>query len=198
MKVHEIGILFNYEIFHGPDASWGDIESSSKSGGFLDKAGDFFGGLFGKDDKDDEEEEDESSDRDNGSDDEGAENLLELETYMATELWSNVLGDKDMTWDDDGECMGLKIEDDTRQRALIATEKQEEDVNAFERYLEETEEDQVNGLDEAMKSQESFSGTKLLGLTYEPPDVVNPDGECNLLPESLQLWLFMFADFLPS
>ena len=141
VTVHEIGILFDYEIQHAKGVSWcGDkCEEVGEESGFLDKAGDFFGNLFGGDDEDEDIEQVDSevdaAEAANGS-------LLELEKYMDNQLWTNILNEDGMTYDDDDECHGLVIDLRRQER----------------RELQNSDE------------------TRLLGMTYQPFDYVNPNG----------------------
>lgn len=151
IKVHEIGILFNYEIRHARGVTWGDVDEGSSSGrDWTDKAGDFFSGLFGGGDDEDMAEEEVNSESEEG-DNSGAAGLLELENYMAAEIWENALQNEEMTWNEN-ECMGLVIEDET---ILL---KSEED---------EGEEEEV---------ADTSSETKLLGLMHQPLDYVGRNG----------------------
>lgn len=122
VKVHEIGILFDYEIWHEDGVNWGASENEKDSDGWIDKGKDFFGGLFGG--GDDEDEGDEGNNEEASSDGESA--LLELEQNMAAEVWDNMQDDDKMTWveDDvgDWECTGLIVEDDTRHTTMRSLE----------------------------------------------------------------------------
>ena len=51
VRVHKIGILFNYEVRYVRDVAWkggeaGDGERDGKAGGYLDRAGEFSNSLF--------------------------------------------------------------------------------------------------------------------------------------------------------
>lgn len=156
VKVNEIGILFDYEIRHSPGVTWGDdnVDEESDSQSFTDKASDFFNGFFGGGDDEEDVAEAEvatSESSEGGTTSDGENALLELEQSMADAIWLNVLTDSDMSWDENNECMGLVIQDVTmRERG-----------------------DTLDGADGA----DTFTGTKLLGLTYQPLDYVNPNGE---------------------
>mmetsp|Transcript_40856 Transcript_40856/g.87017 ORF Transcript_40856/g.87017 Transcript_40856/m.87017 type:complete len:492 (-) Transcript_40856:69-1544(-) len=231
VPVHEIGILFNYEIRHASDATWEETadEEGARAGGFLGRAEDYFAGLFGRDDDEGGGEEDGGVENEGGAD--GDENLLEVEERMASEIWKRLLDDKNMTWDWQEDCAGLAIEDDdTTQRLLseegtyreyannnatdldgelnigidlkdegtncesdnatdfdgeldINTDLEDASTNATELEGGGNEDilDTVDTLDTA-GTMATFSGTKLLGLTYQPLDYVNIDG-C-IIPDS--------------
>jgi hypothetical protein len=77
--------------------------------------------------------------------------LEELENVMVTSIWDTVLNDPNMSFNNNTkECAGL-----------VVSEEDEAVTN-----------DDVNA-----DFQAENSGTKLLGLTIYPADVVNPDGE---------------------
>jgi len=204
VKVHEIGILFHYEIRHASGVTWeeevgGGEDSWANSIGA--KAGDFFKNVFGGGD------DDEGSDRNkNGKkNDHGDEHLMEVEKEMVSDIWKNVLEDDGMTWDWEEKCAGLVIEDEARQLRQLSnsTNLEVEEVilgEVEENILGEGEEEILSNstnpegeevileegeediLDTADTMVSTFSGTKLLGLTYQPLDRVNPDG-C-LIPDS--------------
>ena len=178
VKVSEIGILFDYEIRHEPDVTWGDVNDNvEEDKGWFDKAGDFFGNLFGGDDDDKKEEEggdvvdgnnEEDTSDESDEDGKGNENLLELDEFITDQVWKSILENDGMTWDGD-ECMGLVIEDNIarRQRRL-------QDI------VDDVDEAVVDNVDEVIDdapNTNEFSGTKLLGITWQPLDYVNPNGE---------------------
>lgn len=156
IEVHEIGILFNYEIRHESGVTWGDVdgESSGSIREWADKAGDFFSNLFGGDDEDIAEEEGSSESEDG---DNGAAELIELENYMASEIWANALDNEEMTWNEN-ECMGLLIEEVkiNLNKPLVLEDEEEEEV-----------------LD---TPDVSDAETKLLGLMHQPIDYVSSNG----------------------
>lgn len=208
VKVHEIGVLFDYEIRHASGVSWGEAKTKGSGKGWVEKTTDFFGNLFGGGD-DDKEGEDDGGDA--GEDNDAhSEELLELEEYMASEIWGSVLEDGGMTWDGET-CMGLIIEDDKRRHRRRGRRRLEGDSEEYYYYAadEAEQEDTVDGVEQDLLDvvdavdevedavdevedavdeipengeaapivQEVFTGTKLLGLTYEPLDYVNFDGE---------------------
>ncbi len=164
VEVHEIGMIYYYEIHHAEGVSWeetvsgsgsnnGGGESSSVSGtigDWIDTAQNFFGGLFDENSSNGQQQQhtEESSNRNTGG---GNANLTRLEKYMVAKVWKNALNDERMTWNttttagEKKECDGLVIDDETTSAKV---------------------EDEI---------------TKLLGLTHEPLDLVNPDGEFSLV-----------------
>jgi len=173
-EVHEIGILFNYEIRHATGVVWGNEDAESISGSlskWADSAKDFFGGLFGRDGEEDVDDE-EGGSHSEGVGSNGAANLLELENYMASEIWANTLQNEEMTWNEDNECMGLVIE--------------EEQINLNEPIMLEGEGDGNEG-EESMSDTPAETETKLLGLMHQPLDYVSyngctiPDQTCTLI-----------------
>lgn len=230
VRVHEIGILYNYEIHHESGISWeNEVEVEGDDGGrgdgMLDKAGKFFSNLFGSGD---EEDEDEERGRDEGDDfsdmnNDGNQELTRLEKEMVSQLWKNLLEDERMTWVlQQEECAGLvtteneqgrKEEDEeeatrTRIRQLLWKQQQQRQQESGSggqiRNLEgegEGDVTEVDALDaddtagtntmtegDILDTEETldvetpavnystFSGTKLLGLTYHPLDYVNHHG----------------------
>ena len=212
VKVHEIGILFHYEIRHASGVTWeeevgggedGDSDGWKSIGA---KAGDFFKNVFGGGDDEEEEEGGSSDSKKNGKkNDHGDEHLMEVEKEMVSDIWKNVLEDDGMTWDWEEKCAGLVIEDESRQLRQLSNstivEGEEDILNSStnleveevilgeaeefilsnstnlegeEVILEEGEGDILDTTDTMVST---FSGTKLLGLTYQPLDSVNPDGE---------------------
>ena len=186
VEVHEIGMIYYYEIHHAEGVSWEDVsdnENANGSGGesvsgtigdWIDTAQNFFGGMFDDSNNSDGQSQQIEVTEEEGGTDESSSNigggnakLTRLEKYMASELWRNVLNDDRMTWtttststDDNAgeeeECAGLGIDDETTSATV------EEEV------------------------------TKLLGLTHEPLDYVNPDGEfLPLLLSFIRLSLFL-------
>ena len=156
VEVYEIGILFDYEIHHDEGTSWG-VSSGGGWGDavdvFVDDTKDFFGDLFGNGDEKDGDgeggdEEEEKEEDDDEEEDAGRVQLMELDEYMAARFWNDTLLDDDMTWNDDRECMGLLI----------------------------TEEAGSENVSDAGSNSTEYE-TKLLGISYEPLDYVNPDGE---------------------
>jgi hypothetical protein len=77
---------------------------------------------------------------------------MELDEFMVARLWNDTLQDDRMTWNDDQECMGLLIVDEAAEPGVSGAGS---DGTVFE--------------------------TKLLGISYEPLDYVNPDGEISIL-----------------
>jgi len=89
VKIHEIGILFNFEIRHADDVLWEKEEDDDDDGGmlgildgakesisgFYEKGKNFLGGLFGGDDDDDDENENEEGE--SGQEEEGEEEETE-------------------------------------------------------------------------------------------------------------------------
>ena len=84
--------------------------------------------------------------------DAGEARLMELDDFMVARLWNDTLQDDRMTWNDDQECMGLLIVDEAAEPGVSGAGS---DGTVFE--------------------------TKLLGISYEPLDYVNPDGEISIL-----------------
>lgn len=188
VKVHEIGILFRYEITHPSDVSWearteqvaDDGDGEVEEEGLLEKAGNFFGGLFGGSDDDDEEAEEASVTSATNKD------LIELEKQMVYKVWSDFLKDERMAYkDNEGEiCAGLVV-DDGNEKARVRQLQDFLDAEGNEDILiHDSEGNLIEGEEEMTKAVESakdagystFSGTKLLGLTYLPLDSVNANG----------------------
>jgi hypothetical protein len=166
VDVYEIGVLFDYEIRHAKGVSWGggtgDGGWGTTMGGWVDGTKDFFGDLFGNGDdekeveggggEDGEEKGDEGGGGDGDEADAGEARLMELDEFMVARLWNDTLQDDRMTWNDDQECMGLLIVDEAAEPGVSGAGS---DGTVFE--------------------------TKLLGISYEPLDYVNPDGEISIL-----------------
>ena len=162
--MHEIAILYNYEIRHASGVEWAEIEEAEAEKGFFqsskEKVGSFFGNLFGS--NEDEEEEAESPQNDGVAN----EKLVELEMFMVNEMWEELLGDTAMGFQGEfgsEECTGLAIQDDVLDRMLQSTvDVDEVKVDVGEETTPEAESPQFN----------MFEGTKLLGLSSEPSDLV--------------------------
>ena len=199
VNVVEIGILFNYEITHANDITWEDPESieaqedSTWIGDALDKTGDFFGNLFGGDDEEEEEGESASTGETSSTTNiqvRGNEQLVELEQAMAAKVWENILDSEDMMWikneDDEWACTGLVIDDNEDDKKQKRRQLEGEDVldTAEDSFTEtDTTVDSTaldttldGGPEDLSDTATIFTGTKLLGLTYEPLDVVNYKG----------------------
>ena len=177
VQVSEIGILFDYEIRHDPDVTWGDVtDNVEEDKGWFDKAGDFFGNLFGGDDNDkegddvvDRNNEEDTSTSESDEDVKGNENLQELDEFITDQVWKSMLESDGMTWDGD-ECMGLVIEDTMARRRQRRLQDIVDDVD-------EAVVDTVDEVVDDAPDTNEFSGTKLLGITWQPLDYVNPNGE---------------------
>mmetsp|Transcript_29325 Transcript_29325/g.65728 ORF Transcript_29325/g.65728 Transcript_29325/m.65728 type:complete len:434 (+) Transcript_29325:162-1463(+) len=164
VKVHEIAILYNYELRHASGVEWTDIDQAEAKKGFFqtskEKVGSFFENLFGS--NEDEEEEVEPPQNDGVAN----EKLAELEMFMVNEMWKELLGDTSMGFEGDSEsekCTGLTIQDDVLNREL---QMDEVNVNVGDDTMLEAESPKLN----------LFEGTKLLGLSSEPSDLVAIDG----------------------
>eukprot|EP00585_Thalassiosira_rotula_P009451 CAMPEP_0196137146 /NCGR_PEP_ID=MMETSP0910-20130528/5226_1 /TAXON_ID=49265 /ORGANISM="Thalassiosira rotula, Strain GSO102" /LENGTH=459 /DNA_ID=CAMNT_0041397567 /DNA_START=20 /DNA_END=1395 /DNA_ORIENTATION=+ len=113
VKIHEIGILFNYEIRHADDVKWekgeeddedgllGDLLEGAKESisGFYEKGKDFLGGLFGGDD-DEEDEDEENEESESGQEGEEPEDANDNSSSQSNESNNN----------DDGEQNLLSVE----------------------------------------------------------------------------------------
>lgn len=177
VEVHEIGMIYYYEIHHAEGVSWeassggsGDNTSggdggeegsvSGTIGDWIDTAQNFFGGLFdesssssdGGQQQDDGTGEEEGGEDDTNNIGGGNAKLTRLETYMAKQVWNNALNDERMTWSDDNEN---DDDDDGSEEECAGLVIDDETTSA-------TVEEEI---------------TKLLGLTHEPLDYVNPEGE---------------------
>lgn len=168
VKVHEIAILYNYELRHASGVEWTVIEEAEAKKGFFqtskEKVGSFFENLFGSNEDDDEEVE---SPQNDGV---ANEKLVELEIFMVNEMWKELLRDTAMGFEGDSgdeKCTGLAIQDDVLDRQLqTAADVDEVQVDVGNKETSEGEEPQLN----------MFEGTKLLGLSSEPSDLVAVDG----------------------
>lgn len=177
VQVSEIGILFDYEIRHEPSVTWGDVNDNVEGDkGWFDKAGDFFGNLFGGDDNDKEEDEggdgnneEDTSTSESDGDGKGNANLQALDEFITDQVWKSMLESDGMTWDGD-ECMGLVIEDTMARRRQRRLQDIVDDVD-------EAVVDTVDEVVDDAPDTNEFSGTKLLGITWQPLDYVNPNGE---------------------
>jgi hypothetical protein len=192
VNVQEIGILFDYEIQHGDGVDWGDPDEEKGwiSQG-LDKAGEFFGGLFGGGKEEEAEEFNQDGKVIVGAGDGGP--LLQLEQFMVDQIWSKMLEDDKMTWTQntvsgEWECAGYEIADEERRRHLNRR-NQEQDGNTdweytidggeYEELGEATGDEEISeavDVSDTLDTAVEFSGTKLLGITSLPPDSVNYDG----------------------
>mmetsp|Transcript_24538 Transcript_24538/g.47018 ORF Transcript_24538/g.47018 Transcript_24538/m.47018 type:complete len:562 (+) Transcript_24538:321-2006(+) len=105
VNVHEIGILFNYEIRHADDVKWEKEEDGDGDGGlggilddakesisgFYEKGKDFLGGLFGGDDDDEDDEEEEEGE--SGQEEEGEEEETEDTNDNSSQSNENINND---------------------------------------------------------------------------------------------------------
>ena len=156
-QVHEIAILYNYELRHASGVEWTVIEEAEAKKGFFqtskEKVGSFFENLFGSNEDDDEEVE---SPQNDGV---ANEKLVELEIFMVNEMWKELLRDTAMGFEGDSgdeKCTGLAIQDDVLDRQLqTAADVDEVQVDVGNEETSEGEEPQLN----------MFEGTKLLGLS---------------------------------
>lgn len=168
VKVHEIAILYNYEIRHASGIEWTDIDQAEAKKGFFqtskEKVGSFFESLFGS--NEDEEEEVDPPQNDGLAN----EKLAELEMFMVNEMWKELLGDTAMGFEGDSEsekCTGLTMQDGVLNRELQNTvDVDEVKVNVGDDMKLEAESPQFK----------LFEGTKLFGLSSEPSDLVAIDG----------------------
>jgi len=193
VRVNEIGLLFDYEIRHANGVSWEDVEGS-EGGGRTSSWTDKITGFFGRDNDDEEEEEEDA---------EGA-SLMELERVMASELWRGILADDGMLWsgsnDEEDECLGLVIQEDGRRRLKRPQRRRQDAGGIAPRKLEGGNEDGGEDVEytdydpydndgsmsygepvaedvlEGANGDDAFTGTRLLGLTYQPLDFVNING----------------------
>ncbi|KAL3815743.1 hypothetical protein ACHAXA_004945 [Cyclostephanos tholiformis] len=150
VEVYEIGVLFDYEIRHAKGVSWGETAGSGWGdavGVFVDDTKDFFGNLFGNGDE---------GDGDGGGDDGGEKGDDEEEDAGRVRLRELDEYMAARLWngtllDDD-----MTWNDDQECMGLMITD---EGVPASDAGGDVTE----------------FE-TRLLGISYEPLDYVNPDG----------------------
>ena len=171
VKVHEIGILFDYEIRHDAGVSWGEVNADvEEEKGWVDKGKDWFGGLFGGGDDDEEEVTAENTETEEVSPEIDA-NLQELEEYMISQVWKNILDENVMTWGDckddcpnDWSACGCSSANDCMGLLVVENE------TIKEMMLDADEGGDTVALDG------EFDVTKLLGITWEPADFVNPEG----------------------
>jgi hypothetical protein len=175
VEVHEIGMIYYYEIHHAEGVSWEETGSGSGSnngggessssvsgtiGDWIDTAQNFFGGLFDDSSSNGQQQQSEVSDQEGDTEESsnsntiggGNANLTRLEKYMVTKVWKNALNDERMTWRTTTTADDV---DDGEMEECAGLVIDDETTSA-------TVEDEI---------------TKLLGLTHEPLDYVNPDGE---------------------
>ena len=160
VEVYEIGVLFDYEIRHAKGASWGgtgDGGWGDTMGGWVDDTKDFFGDLFGNGDDEEEGEEGGGDDGEEGGDE-------------------GVGGDGDEV--DAGEARLMEL--DEFMVARLWNDTLQDD------HMTWNDDQECMGLlivDEAAESESDGTvfESKLLGLSYEPLDYVNPDGEISIL-----------------
>jgi len=184
VKIHEIAILYNYEIHHASGVTWArneDIKEEDK--GWLqsakDEAGSWFGNIFGND----EEEEEVTPSMAPLL---GNEHLLKLEQHMTEELWNSLQVDNSMTFDGNGTCAGLVIDEEAIVGARILQQTASTQLISDEDAVEGKETTEYattgpTGADSAGTSEETqlenaFEGTELLGLSSEPYDQVSVEG----------------------
>ena len=178
VEVHEIGMIYYYEIHHAEGVSWEETGSGSGSnngggesstsvsgtiGDWIDTAQNFFGGLFDDNSSNGLQKQPEVSEEDGDTEESsnsntiggGNANLTRLEKYMVTKVWKDALNDERMTWSTTNTADDDDDTDDGGKKECAGLVIDDETTSA-------TVEDEI---------------TKLLGLTHEPLDYVNPDGE---------------------
>lgn len=194
VQVHEMEVLFDYEIRHASGVVWADSvggggdwdpenggDGNGSSGGIVEDLTGMIESIFGskKDGQQEESVNDTTSSEGNesngsGSDEKEGNQLHQLEMRMVTQLWDQILQDGNMTYMEDGSCAGLLISEDDLERQRVLLEGGVE----FSRGLQG---EAANDTDVDVTSMEdltaSLAETKILGLSINPPDTVDPDGE---------------------